>query len=646
VTTVASRDPADTLGVHIGSAPRALGPSVLALTLIVSSAGPAAGHHALGGTLRGIHADRFDEGESTTSWRLERLGESVPVLPTRLPALAPERAEVEVQGVAQDGAVVGSVSSATPEAAPAMGGRSLAVVLVNFAGVDERRPWTTAQVRELVFTGDQSASSFFREESYGRLWLTGKTGDPDGDVYGWYTIDSGASGCFWPGWTRAAREAAAADGFDASEYQHVMYVFPRQSGCGWAGLAYMPGRESWINGDLGVRVTAHELGHNLGLHHAGGYRCTGTGGAAVTLSSSCTLDEYADPFDVMGSHGDRHNHAWHLGQLGILQPSNVRTVTEPGSYTLRSALAPTPEATTLRIPRTRAEDGRVVDWYHLEIRESGGVFDDFAASDFVVHGVSIRVTADPSLASVSRLLDANPSGGGFANAPLAVGQTFRDGPLSVTTTRAGAGSATVLISFAALPASDGQPPTAPANLRGAVVEDAVRLRWEPALDDTGVARYAVHRDGVEVGTSSATSLDDLSVPPGAHVYTVYAEDAAANRSPASAPLAIRVAGVASAATAGGDAGDRDRTAPRVGLRRDRVRRDLMVLRAYARDDRRVARIELWIDGRRRSARRGARLSYRWNGRRERPGSHRVVAKAVDASGNRASLSVRLRARRG
>jgi Gametolysin peptidase M11 len=637
--------PADTLDVHIGSAPRALGPLVLALTLIISSAGPAAAHHALGGTLRGIHADRFGEGESTTSWRLEQDGESVPVLPTALPALAPERAEVEVGGVAQDGAVVGSVSSATPEAAPMLGGRSLAVVLVNFAGVDERQPWTAAQVRERVFTGDESASNFFREESYGELWLTGKTGDPDGDVYGWYTIDRGPSGCFWPGWASAAREAAAADGFDTSDYQHVMYVFPRQSSCGWAGLAYMPGRESWINGDLGVRVTAHELGHNLGLHHAGGYRCTGAGGAPVTLSSSCTLDEYADPFDVMGSYGDRHNHAWHLGQLGVLQPSNVQTVTEPGSYTVHSALAPTAGATTLRIPRTRAEDGTVVDWYYLEIRESGGVFDDFAAGDFVVRGVSIRVTADPSRTSVSRLLDANPSSGGFANAPLAVGQTFRDGPLSVTTTQAGAGSATVLVSFTELPASDAQPPTAPANLRGAVVDRAVRLRWDPALDDTGVARYAVHRDGVQVGTSGGTSLDELSVPPGAHVYTVYAEDAAANRSTASAPLAIRVTGVDSAAPTDADWGDRDRSAPRVRLRRDRVRRDLMVLRAYARDNRRVARLELWIDGRRRSARRGGRLSYRWDGSRERAGSHRVVAKAVDASGNRASLSVRLRTRR-
>ena len=70
--------------------------------------------------------------------------------------------------------------------------------------------------------------------------------------------------------------------------------------CGWAGLAEMPGRQFWLNGDVSTRVFAHELGHNMGVHHAGSLTCT-AGGVAVQMSSDCSFDEYGDPFDVMGS---------------------------------------------------------------------------------------------------------------------------------------------------------------------------------------------------------------------------------------------------------------------------------------------------------------------------------------------------------
>ena len=542
--------------------------------------------------------------------------------------------------VAKDGALVGAVSAAAPAAAPAPGARRVAVILVNFAGVDERRPWTSEQVRERVFTGAESTSGFFYEESHGQLRLGGATGNPDGDVYGWYAIDA-TPGCDWARWAEQARARAfAQDGFTAARYDHVMYVFPRQPSCAWAGLAYLPGAQSWINGELSVRVTAHELGHNLGLNHAGSFRCTGPGGAAVTLSSSCTLAEYGDPFDVMGGQGDRHNHGWHLEQLGLLRSSNVRTVDASGSYAIRSALMPTDEATTLRIPRTRGPNGSVRDWYYLEIREPGGVFDDFGAGDFVAQGVSIRLNDDPSRATPSRLLDANPAGAGFADAPLGVGQTFRDGPLSVTTTHAGAGSATVDVSFTAPPLTDAQPPSEPTSLRGALAGEAVDLEWEPALDDTGVVRYAVYRDGVQVGTSGATRFHDLAVAPGDHVYTVHAEDAASNRGPASAPLTLSVPqSRASGATAAGTASARDVKPPRLRLQRRRARHGRLLLRAHARDNERVERIELWIDGRRRRARRGPRLSFRWDARGARSGRHRLAVRAVDSSGNRSSLSV-------
>ena len=93
-------------------------------------------------------------------------------------------------------------------------------------------------------------------------------------AYGWYTLATPTTACNYPTWASLAKTAAAVNGFNAANYDHVIYLFPAQSSCGWAGLAYMPGKDSWVNGELSVRVTAHELGHNLGLNHAGSWDCT------------------------------------------------------------------------------------------------------------------------------------------------------------------------------------------------------------------------------------------------------------------------------------------------------------------------------------------------------------------------------------
>ena len=87
--------------------------------------------------------------------------------------------------------------------------------------------------------------------------------------------------------SRWAEEAEAAFKVTDAAYQHEVFVFPSRPACPFAGIAEIGGKHVWINGDFSVRVLAHELGHNLGLAHAGGLACT-DGGAPAPMGDSCS----------------------------------------------------------------------------------------------------------------------------------------------------------------------------------------------------------------------------------------------------------------------------------------------------------------------------------------------------------------------
>ncbi len=608
-------------------------PALLAALLIPwGSTAHAGGVHR--GKLEIHHRDDFRHGASSTTYRLVE-GRRRRRLALRAAPRIPAGSRVVVRGRRVGSVIRGSVRRAGARAsatAPALGPRATAVLLVNFSA-DTRQPWTADHVRQRVFTDTDSTNAFYREQSYDQVQIVGKERS-DGDVYGWYTIDAPTAGCDFDQWATKARAAAAADGRDLSGYRHIVYAFPPQSSCSWAGLAELPGNESWLNGDLRVRIVAHELGHNMGIHHASSQSCT-DGGAPATLGGACTTYEYGDPFDVMGN-GSRHSHGWHLDKLGYLQPGNVRTITASGTYTVRSAISQSSEVQVLRIPRTRDASGAVIDYYYLELRSSGGVFDSFSAIDPVVNGVSVRVAPDRSVVTQSKLLDTTPGSlDGFGDAPLGVGRTFSDGAVSVTTRSISGLTATVDVTVpgGAAPAVDSSSPSAPRDVRAGWASGAVALAWESSVDDHGIARYAVLRDGVEIGSTVTPSYRDLAARPGStHAYAVAAVDAAGNRSELSAPFVL----------------EPDRTAPSIRILRPRKgspAHGKVSIAASAADAVGVARMELRIDGRRRAMARGGRISFTWRMGRRARASHTIEVRAVDASGNVGRRSLRVSAAR-
>jgi hypothetical protein len=349
----------------------------------------------------------------------------------------------------------------------------------------------------------------------------------------------------------------------------------------------------------------------------------------------------------MGSGGAHHNSGWHLERLGVLAPSNVQTISGSGTYTMGSALTQTSGPTTLRIPRTRGQNGSVLDYYYLEVRQPGGVFEnDYFPSEPALNGVTIRLNNDPSVITQSRLLKANASGTWPRwDAPFAAGSSFSDGNVEVGVTSASGGEATVAITVGASP--DTQAPTVPTGLHATATAHGAQLSWTASTDDRGVASYPVYRDGAQIGATATRAFADTSAAPGAHAYVVAAEDAAHNRSGLSAPATVTVPAPHASSGLGGSRGSHakpDRRPPRIRIQRRRGRGGRVRIRIYALDAGGVASIELFVGGKRRKTVRLSSSSeggtLRYVGRLPR-GARRAVARATDRSGNRSRVSFRL-----
>lgn len=143
---------------------------------------------------------------------------------------------------------------------------------------------------------------------------------------------------------------------------------------------------------------------------------------------------------------------------------------------------------------------------------------------------------------------------GVLIATVTVGTSYTDNTTAPSTTyvytikafdaaaNVSASSAAVSVMTPAL--VDTQAPTVPANLvKSGTTSTATTVSWSASTDNVGVTAYLVSRNGVQIGTSAATSFNDSGLTPStAYSYTVKARDAAGNVSAASTALAVTTTG--------------------------------------------------------------------------------------------------------
>jgi M6 family metalloprotease-like protein len=420
------------------------------------------------------------------------------------------------------------------------GAQSTLVILVNFQDAPSNQPWTPAQIQSEVF-GSSGVSGYLQEASYGQTSLTGA-------VYGWYIIAVSSTTCDTNQIATDANNAASAAGANLAAYTRFVYVFPYNSVCGWAGVATIGGNpsQSWVNGGgtstntLDLGIFAHEMGHNLGLYHSHGLDCD-----PVTLSGQCTLWEYMDSMDVMGSAQGHYNsfQKQRLGWLNYGSSPPISTVTTSGTYTLAPYESADSNSKALKILKFTNPTNGLSYYYYVEYRQPLGF--DSGLIPSTANGVVIRLAQDGTPNS-SDLLDMTPNSStdfDWNYAALTVGATFSDPDAGVAITAESAGSdATVSVSITqpscvrALPGISISPSQAGPVLPGTTVSYTVTLTNKDS-SSCGASTFSL-QPSIAWGWTDNLSSSQLSLSPGASSSTTLSVTSASNSNNGPNPVGV------------------------------------------------------------------------------------------------------------
>ncbi|HMO63882.1 MAG TPA: hypothetical protein PKE47_01420, partial [Verrucomicrobiota bacterium] len=216
-----------------------------------------------------------------------------------------------------------------------------------------------------------------------------------------------------------AHAALRAQDLDPEAYDLDVILAPHPA---YRSQAYVGRRGAWVIARAQDRPESvlgallHELGHNLGLHHAGGWQSTdgsvlGAGGVV----------EYGNPFDTMGTHYESPSsslfgafkgfNAFAQRRLGWLPEASLLTVNGAGSYRL------------LPSDVARLSDGGG-HAFRLELPGAPVCWAEFRSGRPVLL-VLAHLPGTPRDEPV--LLDTQPgSGGGLYDAGVQAGRSFLD----------------------------------------------------------------------------------------------------------------------------------------------------------------------------------------------------------------------------
>jgi hypothetical protein len=224
-----------------------------------------------------------------------------------------------VESAKKEALVASSTWTETPKTALA--------VRLSYASAPTAYSFTLTELTNLV----NSASNHVKTLSYGKTWLVPRI----------VTVNLPNAQDFYEAngpdaIVNDTRTRLTAMGINRDNYNIVIHAHPG-TGFGYAGLGVIGGANNWLNGGVNIDVLVHELGHNYGLGHAHSWAgLTGMGGLGRTGDdgSQVEMEEYGDPYDVMGggplpaAHYGAHGKA----ALNWIEPKEVIKVVTNGIY--------------------------------------------------------------------------------------------------------------------------------------------------------------------------------------------------------------------------------------------------------------------------------------------------------------------------
>ena len=260
---------------------------------------------------------------------------------------------------------------------------NLLVILVKFSDSPVPTPSRRRRSTRWCARTPTASPSYYNEVSYNKEQL-------NVTVTPW--LQTGAAtpaSCDYTTIGNLADTAATKAGYTGT-YQNRFYVFPRESACGWAGLAYVSFGEAWSNGYNQLSVYAHELGHNFGLLHAGSLRLrqrdasvSGDGMQRVGVRRSVRRDgqQSAGHFDALQKTLiDAPSGPW-------IAAAGVKThASGTATYTLGPIESAGVSTYAVKIPTTASNRT-----YWLEYRQPVGLFDTFISA--ANSGLHVRVAS-------------------------------------------------------------------------------------------------------------------------------------------------------------------------------------------------------------------------------------------------------------